>query len=388
MELKNMSVDELEARKSAIAEEIENDGADLDALTEEVRSINAELEARKEAENKKAEIRSAVAQGAGTVIEEAPKEMEEIREMKKDMAEVRNSKEYVEAYAEYIKSGDVEELRSATALLTENVSGEIAVPDFVYDIIKTAWDNNEILSLVTKTDVKGNLKVNFEISGDDAVVHTEGSGAVSEEELNEGIVTLVPAFVKKWKSFSDEVMAMRGEAFVRYIYDEITYRIFKKLADQLVGQIAALPTTATSTSPSAAVLKVGPVMSTVAQAIGNLSDEANNPVIIMNKLTWSAFKAVQYANGYGVDPFEGLSVKFNNSLPAYSAASEDDVYMIVGDLRQGAIANFPAGEDVKFTFDEISRKKEDLVEVLGKVYVATAPVACGAFVNVTKPAGV
>ena len=112
----------------------------------------------------------------------------------KDIAEVRNSKEYIDAYAEYLKTGNVEEMRSATALLTTNVSGgEIAVPDFVYDIIKTAWDRNEIMSLVNKVNLAGNLKVNFEISGSDAVVHTEGSGAVSEEELNEGIITLVPA---------------------------------------------------------------------------------------------------------------------------------------------------------------------------------------------------
>ncbi len=388
MEIKEMTIEELEARKSAIATDMEAEGADLDALMEEVRGINEELETRKEAEAKKVEIRQAVAEGAGVVIESAPENMEEKRNMAKDIMEVRNSKEYIDAYAQYLKSGDEKEMRAATALLTENVSGEIAIPEFVYDIIKTAWDNNEILSLVPKTNLKGNLKVNFEISGDDAVIHTEGSGAVSEEELNEGIVTLVPAYCKKWKSFSDEVMSMRGEAFVRYIYDEITYRIFKKLADQLIGQIAALQTTASATAPAAAKLKVAPAISTVAQAIGNLSDEANNPVIVMNKLTWSAFKTVQYANNYGVDPFEGLEVKFNNSLPAYSAASEDDVYMIVGDFRQGALANFPNGESVEFTFDELTRKKEDLVEVLGKIYAAIAPVSCGAFVNITKPAGV
>jgi hypothetical protein len=107
----------------------------------------------------------------------------------------------------------------------------------------------------------------------------------------------------------------------------------------------------------------------------------------MNKQTWSVFKAAQYANGFNVDPFEGFDVHFNNSLPAYSAASEDDVYAIVGDFRQGAIANFPNGEAIEYTFDQLTRKKEDLVEVLGKVYVATAPVADKAFALITKPAG-
>lgn len=384
MEIKEMTIDELEARKSQIAEEVETEGADLDALTEEVRSIKAELETRKAEADKKAEIRQAVAEGAGEVTVKPV--VEEKREMK-DIAEVRNSKEYIDAYAEYIKTGNEEEMRAATALLTENVSGEIAIPELVYDIVKTAWDANEIMSLVQKVELKGNLKVNFEISGDDAVIHTEGSGAVTEEELTEGIVTLVPAYVKKWKSFSDEVMSMRGESFVRYIYDEIAHRIIKKMADSLVALIAALPTTATSTSPAAAKVKTAPAVGTVATALGNLSDEASNPVIVMNKATWSVFKAAQYANNFSVDPFEGLEVHFNNSLPSYSSASEDDVYAIVGDFGQGAIANFPNGEEIEFKFDDMTRKKEDLVEVLGKVYVAVAPVACGAFVNLTKPAG-
>ena len=384
MEIKEMTIEQLEERKVAISSEVEMDGADLDALDAEIKSINAELEERKALEAKKVEIRKSIADGAGTVVESAP--VEEREEMK-DIAEVRNSKEYIDAYAEYLKTGNAEEMRSATALLTENVSGEIAVPDFVYDIIKTAWDRNEIMSLVEKVELKGNLKVNFEIEGADAVIHTEGSGAVTEEELNEGIITLVPAYIKKWKSFSDEVMSLRGEAFVRYIYDEIAYRIMKKMADTLIGLIAALPQTATATSVSANIVKAAPAVGTVAEALGQLSDEATNPVVVMNKQTWAVFKAAQYANGFNVDPFEGFDVHFNNSLPAYASASEDDVYAIVGDFRQGAIANFPNGQAIEYTFDQLTRKKEDLVEVLGKIYVATAPVADKAFALITKPAG-
>ena len=235
--------------------------------------------------------------------------------------------------------------------------------------------------------MKGNLKVNFEIEGDDAVIHTEGSGAVDEEELNEGIVTLVPAYFKKWKSFSDEVMAMRGEAFVRYIYREIAHRIIKKMADTLIGIIAALPQSATATSVSANIVKAAPAVGTVANALGELSDEASNPVVVMNKKTWAKFKEAQYANGFSVDPFEGFAVHFNNSLPAFDDANEDDVYAIVGDFGYGALANMPNGQEIEYTFDTLSRKKEDLVEVLGKLYGAVAPVADKAFALITAPAG-
>ena len=53
MEFKNMTVEELEARRVQIGEEVEKDGADLDALEAEIKGIKAELEARKEAAAKK-----------------------------------------------------------------------------------------------------------------------------------------------------------------------------------------------------------------------------------------------------------------------------------------------------------------------------------------------
>ncbi|MGJ1078993.1 hypothetical protein ACR77U_13205, partial [Enterococcus faecium] len=72
MDFTTMTVEELEARRAQIGVEAEQDGADLNALTEEIRGIKAELEARKETAAKKAEIRNAVATGAGEVIAEAP----------------------------------------------------------------------------------------------------------------------------------------------------------------------------------------------------------------------------------------------------------------------------------------------------------------------------
>ena len=45
--INEMTVEQLEERKSAIVAELDNEGADLDALEEEVRSIKAELESGK-----------------------------------------------------------------------------------------------------------------------------------------------------------------------------------------------------------------------------------------------------------------------------------------------------------------------------------------------------
>lgn len=380
-EIMELDLDGIEARKAEMKAEIEQaaDSAALDAIEaekaiieERIAQINAEAEKAK----RKADMAAVIGGKGKTIAKQEERTMTDIKEY-------RNSKEYVELYADYMKSRDDTEIRAAL-LSTNATGGTIPVPDFVYDIVKTAWDNNEIMRLVPRENLPGNLKVSFEISGDDAVIHTEGSGAVSEEELVEGVVTLIPEYAKKWKSFSKTVYALRGEAFVRYIYDEIAYRVFKKVADTLIGKIAALPQTATATSPAAAKITGAPAVGLVAEAIGNLSDEATAPVVVMNKLTWAAFKQAQYAAGYNVDPFEGFAVHFNNSLPAYSTASSGAVYAIVGDFRQGALANYPNGDEIEFTFDTISRKKENLVEVLGELMVAAEPVANKAFTLIAK----
>ena len=378
MELKDMTIEELEARKTEIAAEVETDGADLDALQEEVRAINEEMEARKAAEAQKAEIRSAVAAGEGTVTRTFEPEKKEAPTME----EVRNSKEYIEAYANYIKTDNDSECR---ALLTENVSGTVPIPEFVYDIVKTAWEREGITSRVRKSYLKGNLKVGFEISGDEAVIHTEGDVAIDPENLVLGVVELVPQSIKKVVQISDEVYDMRGEAFLRYIYDELTYRIAKKAADTLIAKIKACGTVSTTTCPAVPAIKVvTATLGTVAEAIANLSDEATNPVIMMNKLTWGTFKELQAAGNYGYDPFEGLPVLFNSTITDYSAATTGIPYMIVGDLDEGALMNFPAGEGIDFKFDEMTLKKQDLIEVLGRQYVAIGVVAPNAFVKVTK----
>lgn len=376
MELKEMSIEELEARKAAIAEEVEAPEADLDALEEEIRGIKDELEARKAEEAKRAEIRSAVAMGEGTIVEIIEKE-----ETKMTNAEVRNSKEYIDAYAEYIKSENDAECR---ALLTENVSGTVPVPEFVYDIVKTAWEREGITSRVRKSYLRGNLKVGFEISGDDAVIHTEGAAAIDPENLVLGTVNLVPQSIKKVVQISDEVYDMRGEAFLRYIYDELTYRIAKKAADTLVAKILACGTVSTTTCPGVPKIASTATLGTIASAVAQLSDEASNPVIMMNKLTWGTFKGLQADGNFGYDPFEGLPVVFNNTITSYDAATTGVAYMIVGDLEEGALMNFPAGDGIDFKFDDMTLKKQDLIEVLGRQYVAMGVVAPNAFVKVTK----
>lgn len=372
-----LDIEQIEARSTELASEIESAETNeaMDAIQEEMKAM----------EERKAQIREEIEErkkDMAAVIASKSEPIEIAEERNENKMEVRNTPEYVNAYAEYIKTGDQAELRT---LLTENVSGSVAVPDFVYDTVKTAWQREGIMSLVRKSYLKGNLKVSFEISGSDASLHTEAANtAVSEEELILGVVELVPVSIKKWIGISDEVYDMRGEAFLRYIYDELTYRIAKKAADTMIAKIEACGTVSTTTCPSVPVLSANAAIGNVAAALALLSDEAANPVVMMNKATWGTFKALQYSGQFDIDPFEGLPVVFNNTITAYGAASTGDTYAIVGDLGHGAIANFPAGEGVDIKFDDVTKMEYDIIRILGREYVALGVVAPDAFVKIQK----
>lgn len=380
MEIKEMSINELEERKQNIVSELDTEGADLDALEAEMKAINAEVETRRAAEVKKEEIRKTVTDGAGVVVERFE---EEKRDMKTN-DEVRASKEYVDAFARYIISENDKECR---ALLTENVSGSVPVPVMVDDIIRTAWEKDDILSRVKKTFIRGNLKVAFELSADGAYVHTEGTTAPTEESLSFGIVTMVPANIKKWVRISDESVAMGGSSLVQYVYDELTHQIIKKLASLVVGDIAGAKTTADADEASVAAITAAPEVTTVALAYAQLSDEAANPVIIMNRATYANFISAQAGANYAFDPFRGLPVVFSSALPAYDSASATDIYAIVGDL-DGVQVNYPEGDGIVIKYDDVTEAEKDLVKIVGRQYVAHALTACGRFCKIAKPSAV
>jgi HK97 family phage major capsid protein len=379
MDFTTMETSALIERRKAIGEECNSaSGEALDAMEKELDGINAELESRKAAEEKRQAIRDTVAAGAGEVVAEFK---EERKENVMTLEEIRKSPAYVDAYANYIKTGSDKECR---ALLTENASGVVPVPVIVDEIVRTAWERDGIMSRVRRTFIRGNLKVPFERSADPAYVHTEGTSAPTEESLLLGIVTMIPANIKKWISLSDEAVAMGGEAFLRYVYDELTYQIVKKEAALAVGDIAGAGASNTASAVGVPQVTAAPAITTIPNAAAYLSDEATDAVIIMNRLTEVEFISAFAAGSFAVDPFAGLTRVYTSALPAYSTASAGDVYAIVGDLN-GEQFNYPEGDDVIIKWDELSEAEADLVKVVGRVYAAHGVTAPGRFVNVKKP---
>ena len=379
MNFEDMTLEQVNARMQEIRSLVEAnaEGTDFVALNDELTG----LENRKsflEDEQRKADMQ-AVINGAG---EETTITLPEERTMP-TLDEVRKSQAYIEAFAKYVKTEDDKECR---ALLTELVptTGQVPVPSFIEDEIRTAWENSDILSRVRKSYVDGVLRVGFELSATGAVIHTEGAAAPSEEELTIGVVTLTPASIKKWITVSDEAIDLAGEAFLRYIYDELTYQITKKIEEEIISKIDSAPAASSKTAVGVATVEAEASATTMISAMAELSSKASDIVAIMNRKTYATFKSVQYAGSFNVDIFEGATVIYNDALPAYEDAAESDTYMIVGDLR-GVQANFPNGEGVTIKYDDKSLAEKDLVKIVGREYLAIEITAPKHLVKVAKP---
>lgn len=376
-EIKSFTMEQIETRTAEIKAEIDN------ADAEKLEALNAELEAietRKgeiEMENRKANMK-AVAEGAGQVIVAAPEKEE------RTLQSVISSDEYVDAFAEYIKTGKDKECR---ALLTDLVDGgSVPTPTIIDNFINTAWERANLVSRVRRTNIKGTAKYPFEYSATGASVHKEGAAAPDEEQLVLGAVSVEPEMLKKWITVSDEVLALKGQAFLDYVYDEIEERILELADAKIVAAIKAAPEAASKTAAGVRVISHDLDASVIFAAQAELVAAARNVVAIMNKKTYfNTIMSLTDTTGrpiYNVVADNGRPTYFINGVEVIFDNTLDEDEMIVGDLS-GVILNLPDGQLVSFVTDPYSLAEKDLVKIVGKMYAGIGVVRDGYFCYVS-----
>lgn len=381
-----MNLNEIETRLSAIKEEIMVEGADVEALSKETEEL---MEQRTALIEEAKEIRAAQRQKTLDMVAnmkvqgDAPVETEE-RKMNNE--EVRGSREYAKAYLDMIKGVTADDTE-CRALLTTNVSGSVPIPTFLESEIKTAWEENVLMNLVGKSYFKGNVKIGFEYSATGAVVHTEGQNAPDEETVVLGTVEIANASIKKWITVSDEAISGTTVDTVGYLYREIAKKIVEKAEETLIAAINNAPATATTSAVGVPIFDGStPAVDTIVKAIALLSGQARDLRLAMNRQTYAAFVGLGLNAKYNVDVFDGLRdrVVFTDKLPALSAATSGQTYMIIGDFGYGALANLPEGDGIAIKYDDLSLAEKDLVKLVGRQYVGIGVVADKAFVKVAN----
>lgn len=292
-----------------------------------------------------------------------------------DLKELRSSMAYNDAFRNYLVNRDDAQLRK---LLTEvgtagTNDGTVPLPVVVQEAIETAWDRDAQLSSLAKAiNVKGLFVVPYEQSATPAVIHAEGAAAPDEEKLVMGKVTITPATIKKWISVTDELLAMKSDAFLQYIFAELTHQILLKLDADIVANLVA---TTNANGIVSEQVTSSPSADTIFNGLAALADDARNPVIVMNKAvyfnTFMTLKDSQLRpiydivseNGAPSYYINGVRVVFCSAMPATATGT----YAVVGDF-DGYTINFVDGKDVDVLVDPYTNATADVVRYIGKLY--------------------
>ena len=288
MELKEMTVEQLEERKAAIGAELDNEGADLDALENEVRAIKAELEARKEEEAKRAEVREAVALGEGEVIKTF---VEEKRTMEKNFSV--DSVEYRDAWIKNLMGKELS-VEERTA-----ITGTDAIPTETLDKIVNVLKENALLGKIDLMQIPGYVKIPIYATNNDAT--WTDSSTDSQDVI--GSITLQPKQLIKTIEVPATVDKMSISAFERYITEALANKIESALQKAVIAGtgttepvgIITAATSKTGTFTRAAVTKAD-----LLSIMGDLPAEYQNGAcwIMPSKVFFSEVMAIADHNDF------------------------------------------------------------------------------------------
>lgn len=386
-EIKALTEFQVEARAAALTEVAKADNPDLEAI--EAETLALEERRAQLIEQRKADA-AAVAAGAGEVIEKR----EEKKRMK-TIEEIRASREYEEAYANYIKTGSDREIRTlVTDVQGQGGENKVPVPTYLENKIEASWNESRLWSAVRrKVNVKGIMRVPVEYDATPATVHNEAGARPEEESITFKAVYIQPKMIKKWIQITDEVLSLSGREFLDYIYDEIEYQIVQvaenNIVDCILSSSVALPGE-TPLSRSVNLEKITPA--TIFAALSVLADGARRPVAIMSKSMFYDFMNLtdlQQRPIYNIVSENGAPAYYINGVEVIFADVNvfgDNQGLIVGDL-DGVLVNLPNGDAVDVVYDPYTKAPEDLVTITGKMLMGAEVVKKDYFAVVTFTAG-
>lgn len=288
MELKEMTVEQLEERKSAIGAELDNEGADLDALENEVRAINAELEARKEAEAKKAEVREAVALGEGEVIKTF---VEEKRNMEKNFS--IDSVEYRDAWLKELMGKEL------TAEERTAITGTDAIPTETLNKIINVLKENALLGKIDMMQIPGYVKIPIYATNNDAT--WTDTSTDSQDVI--GSITLQPKQLIKTIEVPATVDKMSISAFERYITEALANKIESALQKAVIagtGTTEPVGIITAATSKTGKFTKAAVTKADLLAEMGDLPSEYQNGAcwIMPSKVFFSEVMAIADHNDF------------------------------------------------------------------------------------------
>ena len=301
MELKEMTIDQLEERKAAIVAELDAPEADLDALESEMRSIKEELEARKAAEAEKVETRAEVAEGAGEVTETI-----ETEERTKEMFG-RESAEYRSAFIANLVGRATPEQRAILADNTnygDGIALPVALDTAIWDQVHTA---HPILADVAT--IRSGIAIKVTQMTPAAVTKKKDSDASTEQTFTNVEVVLVGADYHTYVTLSYAEAKMSQGAVEDFLVREIADAIGEALAKDVFARILSDAGAGQGVTPG-----TGDTLFTSVKAALGKAVQAARPVIYAPAASYyEIVGAIQQGSPFNMGAALGCEVKLDNA---------------------------------------------------------------------------
>lgn len=225
-------IEEIEARLSAIAAELEDDGADLPALEQEVRNLKEERKNIMDGMEKREQIRREVAGGAGEVRKKFAPEVREERSYGAD------SKEYRNAFLKNLLGAEMtKEERAAFVHVTTNTSAVLPTT-----MLNQIWDlvskQHSIMGDITIYRTGTILEVVKHTAIAQGAAKSVAENTANDDEQNTFVkVTLSGKDFSKHVDISYAMERMSIDALEQYLVSEVSASLGDAMASDVITQI-------------------------------------------------------------------------------------------------------------------------------------------------------
>lgn len=327
-----MRLQEIEARKKEIALEIDKEGADLQALEEEVRALNKEAEEIKEKMEIRNKLIKDVEAGAGTIMETRKFTEEKIEQFD------RASKEYRMAWLKNVatdKFGNAvfgemsKEERAAFTFVTTN-TGAVVPTEIENRIFELVRSQSPILDDATMTFFTRGFGVprHTAIVAGDAAVIAQGSANDDEQDTFD-LLTLAGVSILKNVVFSKQMQIQSIDAFETWLVEHLAARIRVAKEKRVLAQLdnttygIAAANILTGTLSDAEILKI----------FGQIDQDGEKVVYANSKTIWNVIAALEDTAGNKLfvpnamsDPFIAGRV-YGAAIKADSNIADNVIYV-------------------------------------------------------------
>lgn len=332
MEIREMQMEDIEARKAEIAEEIDSEEADLDALTSEVDELNARSAEIKETAEKRSAIIEAVASGEGEVIEERKEEITMNEVYSVDSMEYRNA---------WLKSLQGNELNEVEARAYATTDSHTAIPTLVADkFFEKLKKVAPMIDEITCMRVAGNLKFVVEGTNNAADKHTENADISPAGDTIASVTLGIVEFAKIIK-ISKSVRAQSIDAFEGWLVDMLGRDIARAIDNYIVNDSSNGITKGTFTTNTNQVVSTSYEYKDICKLISMLPAgyDAGAKFLVSKKVLWEDLKGMVDTSKKPIfDPISKTLCGYPVLVDDYLPSTNKGLYL--ADWKEAVVGNF------------------------------------------------